>query len=220
MTSVTDIRAGIAGLLFVAVALVDTAMNGAPPALSLGARALAQYFANQGSVINSTALLSVMITPAITWYLVRLVTRCQRAGQPTLAVAVLVLSAAAGALFIGSWCLFHAASLLASSQGPETVFGLVVASALASAQLALCLGLLMLVVSVVVYRSLAFDAWYGWFGFFTSAVAIGTSAAALTSLSRLGVHGFGLLAFLVWVGCGSVLFIRGRGELAHAKPWV
>ena len=68
----------------------------------------------------------------------------------------------------------------------------------------------MLVVSVVVHRSLAFAVWYGWLGFLSAAVAIGTSAASLTSLSRLGVHGFGLLAFLVWVGGGSVLFIRGR----------
>lgn len=210
MTSVTDIRAGVAGLIFVAAALVDTAMTGAPPALTMGAPALTEYFANQGPFINAAALLSVAITPAITWYLVRLVTRCQRAGQPTLAVAVIVLSTAGGALFIGSWSLFRAASLLASSQPPETVFALAVAAALTAAQLVFCLGLLMLVVSVVVYRSLAFDPWYGWLGFFTAAVAIGTSAAALTSLSSLSVHGFGLLAFLVWVGCGSVLFIRGR----------
>ena len=38
----------------------------------------------------------------------------------------------------------------------------------------------------------------------------GTSAVALTSLSRLSVHSYGLLAFLVWVSCGSMLFIRGR----------
>ena len=210
MTNVTDIRAGVAGLIFVAAVLIDTAMAGAPPALTLGAPALARYFANQGSFINGAALLSMATTPAITWYLVRLVTRCQRAGQPTLAIAVIVLSASSGALFIGSWCLFNAAGLLASSQAPETAFGLVVAAALTSAQLVFCLGLLMLVVSVVVQRSLAFDIWYGWLGFLTAAVAIGTSAASLTSLSRLDVHGFGLLAFVVWVGCGSVLFIRGR----------
>ena len=210
MTSVTDTRAGVAGIMFVAAALVDAVMTGIPPAPTLGAPALMRYLADQGPFINTAAALSVAITPAITWYLVRLVTRCQRAGQPTLAVAVIVLSAAGGALFLGSWCLFHAARFLASSQPPDTVFALAVASALAAAQLTFCLGLLMLVVSVVVHRSLAFALWYGWLGFLSAAVAIGTSAASLTSLSRLDVHGFGLLAFLVWVGCGSVLFIRGR----------
>ena len=210
MTSVTDTRAGVAGIIFVTAALVDAAMCGVRPDLTMGAPALTQYFANQGSFINMAAVLSVAITPAITWYLVRLVTRSQRAGQPTLAIAVTVLSAAGGALFIGSWCLFHAASLLAPSGAPETVFGLVVASALTSAQLAFCLGLLMLVVAVVVRRSSAFDPWYGSLGFLTAAVAVGTSAVSLTSLSRLSVHSYGLLAFLVWVSCGSVLFIRGR----------
>lgn len=210
MAGVTDTRTGVAGIIFVAAALVDTAMTGAQPDLAMGATALAQYFANRGPSIGMAAMLSVAITPTITWYLVRLVTRCQRAGQPTLSVAVTVLSAAAGALSIGSWCLFHAASLLAPSRAPETVFGLVVAAALTSTQLTLCLGLLMLVVSVVVWRTSAFDIWYAWLGYLTAAVALGTSAVSLTSLSSLGVHSFGLLAFLVWVGCGSVLFIRGH----------
>jgi hypothetical protein len=208
-TTVTDTRAGVAGILFVASVLTHTVMIGIVPDLGSGAAPVAAYLADQRSTIDPSVFLSFLFVPALTWYLVRLVMRCQRSGQPTLATAVVVLTAAGGTLSMAAFGMFHAASLIAPSSA-ETAFGLVVASSFLSAQSMFCFGLLMLVVSVVVLRSAAFVKWYGLFGLVTSAVAVGSAAVALTSLSRLRMFTFGGVGLLAWIFAGSVLFIQGR----------
>ncbi|RPI49272.1 MAG: DUF4386 family protein [Acidobacteria bacterium] len=210
---------GVAGLLFVIISFVASAINVQPPPYTQDSAAIAAWFAENsqqyrvGHFVAGLAFL-LFYVPFFAGFCEQL-----RAAEGTPAIwsrvtwggAMLSPAAgtAAGAFIVGAALLGgnvsgEAAALALAGQ----FYAFVVSGALA--------GIVMLGASVVILRTGVFSSWLGWAGVLTGMTAI-VGSAALVENDPAGpfasINGFAWLAYFLWLAALSIAMVRGAPRL-------
>lgn len=210
---------GVAGLLFVVISFVASAINVQPPPYTQDSAAIAAWFAENsqryraGHFVAGLAFL-LFYVPFFAGFCEKL-----RAAEGTPAIwsrvtwggAILSPAAgtAAGAFIVGAALLGgnvsgEAAALALAGQ----FYAFVVSGALA--------GIVMLGASVVILRTRVFSSWLGWAGVLIGMTAI-VGSAALVENDPAGpfasINGFAWLAYFLWLAALSIAMVRGAPGL-------
>jgi hypothetical protein len=210
---------GIAGLLFVVISFVASAINVQPPPYTQDPTAIAAWFAENSQQYRAGHFVAGLAF--LLFYVPFFAGLCERLraaeGTPAIWSRVTwggaILSPAAGT---ASGAFIVGAALLGS-----TISGEVAAFALAGQFYAFVVsgalaGIVMLGASVVILRTRVFSSWLGSAGVLIGMTAI-VGSAALVENNPAGpfasINGFAWLAYFLWIAALSIAMIRGAPGL-------